>query len=355
MRDATDAGGVDVSSIPVGDERTPPVHVVAGIIKDARGRILLARRGDGRDLAGLWEFPGGKVEPGETPHEALARELREEIGIDIGAIDPLIAVPHAYPQKRILLDVHTVRSFTGRARGLEGQALAWVPRDRLHAYAMPAADRPVVAALLQPSVYLITPSPGADVDAFVASVEAALRGGMRRVQLRLDRTAVASAVEARALATQVARVVRDAGGELLLNGALLPELAQVFALAREIDAGVHLTSTQLHPFIARPDNFIAPIAASCHTLHDVRHADALGLDFAVLGPVHATPTHPDATPLGWLAFAALREQVALPIYALGGLQRADMADARAHGAQGIAAIRGLWPASAFAAPGGAAS
>ena len=136
--------------------------------------------------------------------------------------------------------------------------------------------------------------------------------------------------------------VRDAGGELLLNGALLPELTETFALARELGAGIHLTSIQLHALLARPDDLPAALAASCHTLDDLRRAEAIAVDFAVLGPVKPTATHPDATALGWNAFAAQREQVALPIYALGGLRRDDLRDARVHGAQGIAAIRGLW-------------
>src|SRR5690606_15564579 len=102
-----------------------------------------------RDLAGLWEFPGGKREPGETPEGALARELEEELGIRVEVGAPLITVPQAYPHKRLRLDVRRIRGWRGTPRGQEGQALAWVPPDKLPAYSMPPADRPVVAALLQ--------------------------------------------------------------------------------------------------------------------------------------------------------------------------------------------------------------
>src|SRR5688572_32259365 len=97
--------------------RADRVHVVAGVLRDVRGRILLARRTAGRDLAGAWEFPGGKVEPGETPEAALARELEEELGIRIGASTPLIRVPQAYAHKRIVLDVRVVATFDGTAHG----------------------------------------------------------------------------------------------------------------------------------------------------------------------------------------------------------------------------------------------
>ena len=138
-------------------EASAPIHVVAAVLRDARGRILLARRTDGRDLAGLWEFPGGKREPGETPEAALARELHEELGIDARVGAHLITVPQRYPDKRLRLDVRHVGRWTGEPRGRAGQALAWVPPHKLASYAMPPADIPVVAALLQPDRYAITP------------------------------------------------------------------------------------------------------------------------------------------------------------------------------------------------------
>ena len=124
------------------------VHVVAGVLRDARGRILLARRTEGRDLAGLWEFPGGKVEPGESPEDALVRELREELGVEAEVGAPVACVPLESPGRRLLLDVREV-AFSGLPRGLEGQALAWVPLRKLSDYPMPPADVPVVTELLR--------------------------------------------------------------------------------------------------------------------------------------------------------------------------------------------------------------
>ena len=126
------------------------IHVVAGVLRDARGRILLARRTEGRELAGLWEFPGGKVEPGESPEDALVRELREELGIEAVVGAPVACVPLESPGRRLLLDVREV-AFRGLPRGLEGQALAWVPLRKLVDYPMPPADLPVVAELLRRS------------------------------------------------------------------------------------------------------------------------------------------------------------------------------------------------------------
>jgi 8-oxo-dGTP diphosphatase len=313
----------------------PPVHVVAAVLRDRRGRILLARRTAGRDLAGAWEFPGGKVEPGESPEAALAREIDEELGIRIGASQPLICVPQAYAHKRIVLDVREVASYTGTPRGREKQALAWTPLDRLATYPMPPADRPVVAALTQPDRLLVTPEPGDDDERFVALVVLALAAGVRRVQLRARSLDDARRV---CLATRLDALCRGAGAQLLVNSDI--------ALAARLGCGLHLTSAQLRETVQRPLPPSVLVSAACHDGDDLRRAESLGLDFVLLGPVAPTPTHPRSPVLGWTGFAALREGVSLPIYALGGLAMDDLDVARRHGAQGIAAIRGLWPVAA---------
>ncbi|WP_372015838.1 Nudix family hydrolase [Pseudoxanthomonas sp. 10H] len=308
------------------------IHVVAGVLTDVRGRVLLARRGEDSDLSGLWEFPGGKREPGETSEQALVRELHEELGIEAEVGEALIEVPQEYPGKRLRLEVRAVRRWKGTPRGREGQALTWVAPDRLARYSMPSADVPVVGALRQPDRYLVTPEPGTDMASWRHSLQRALESGIERIQLRA-RSLPAEAYAA--LAREVADACRRAGVDLLLN--------RDVALAAELGAGVQLGSEQLAGVSARPLPEGQAVGASCHDLEDLRQAQALGCDFAVLGPVAATATHPGATPLGWDGFVALREQVALPIYAIGGLGPDDLAVARGHGAQGIAAIRGFWP------------
>lgn len=312
-------------------DRPKPVHVVAAVLRDARGRILLARRTAGRDLAGAWEFPGGKVEPGETALQALDRELHEELGIRVLGAEPLVAVPQAYPSKRIVLDVYSVTAFEGTPRGRERQALAWTPPEKLRDYPMPPADRPVVAALTSPARYLISPEPE-EPAAWLGKLEKALKGCIRRVQLR------ARGLPARTLA-DLAMDARTrchaAGAELLVNGEP--------GLAADLGLGLHLRSDQLMALQARPLPPGQLVGASCHDADELAQAERLGLDFAVLGPLRATESHPGATPLGWDRFAALREGVSLPIYALGGLRPSDVATARRHGGQGVAGIRAFWP------------
>ncbi|TCZ84584.1 Nudix family hydrolase [Lysobacter sp. N42] len=310
---------------PAKESRT--VHVVAGVIRDARGRILLARRTEGRDLAGLWEFPGGKREPGESDEAALVRELREELGIEARIGAPLIAVPQRYPDKRLVLDVRLVEAWQGPARGREGQALAWVPEERLARYPMPPADRPVVAALREPAYYFVTPPPDAG-DAWERALDRALAAGIRRIQLRGG--SPGSPDWRRRVEAALARC-REAGAQVLLNADV--------GLARALGTGLHLKAAQLAALPSRPLPDDLPVAASCHDAADLAHAERLGCDFAVLGHVAPTPSHPGLPPLGWAGFSGLRERASLPIYAIGGLGPADLDAARAHGAQGVAAIR----------------
>jgi 8-oxo-dGTP diphosphatase len=196
---------------------------------------------------------------------------------------------------------------------------------------MPPADRPVVAALTTPDRYLISAEPG-ERSAFLARLDRALAAGARRIQLRARELPA----EALAILARDAQIrCRAVGAQLLLNGE--PELAARLGL------GLHLRSAQLMALSSRPElPDRQPVAASCHDLDQLQQAERLGLDFVVLGPVRATDSHPGATPLGWDRFAALRESVSLPIYALGGMKPADVSTVRRQGGQGVAGIRGMW-------------
>lgn len=312
----------------------PAIPVVAGVLRDALGRVLLAQRTAGRAHAGLWEYPGGKVEADESPVAALARELHEELGIDIdqGRCRALIRIPFDYGARLIDLQVIEVDRFAGEPQGREGQAMRWCAAQELRNMPMPEADRPIAAALFDPACYAITPEPGADDAVFLADFSLLLNSGVRRVQLRarsLDE------VRLRRLANACADLARDAGVELLLNSAI--------ELARKLGLGLHLRAAQLADLGERPISKDLLLAASCHDAAELAMAEALGANFAVLGPVLSTRSHLDAEPIGWPGFAALRKRCGLPVYALGGLSRSDLTTARAHGAQGIAAIRGFWP------------
>jgi len=304
-------------------------HVVAGALFDAAGRVLLAQRPAHKDLPLTWEFPGGKCESGEAPAAALQRELHEELGIEIGEIEPVIAVPWDYGRAPFLLDVRRVRDFRGEPHGREGQALCWAALDELAAIDMPPADRPAVAALRLPPLYAITPEPTADD--FLPRLERLFAAGVRLVQLRAK---ALSDHALRAMAGRAAALAAAHGATLLLN-----DHAE---LARELGLGVHLSTASLRRATSRPLPPDRWLGASCHDAAELAHAAAIGADFAVLGPLAATASHPDAAPLGWGRFEELVAEAALPVYALGGVGPADLGAARAAGAQGVAGISAFW-------------
>jgi len=146
----------------VGDSRTPgePIiqHVVAAVMFDRDGRVLVTQRPAGKHMAGKWEFPGGKLEPGEARYQGLVRECREELDVDIDEAEPLISVRHRYPDREVLLDAWLVRSYRGVARGLDGQKLSWVEPDGLARVDLLEADTPIVTAIRLPRLARVLPS-----------------------------------------------------------------------------------------------------------------------------------------------------------------------------------------------------
>ncbi len=301
---------------------TDVLHVAAAVVRDGNGRILITQRAKHAHQGGLWEFPGGKLEAGETPQQALVRELREEVGIEVKTAQPLIKVRHDYGDRRVLLDVWSVNEFDGEAWGCEGQALQWIAPQQLSDFAFPAANLPIIKAALLPSYYGILE--GNSVEQVLARCQQFLQAGVSLIQLRLKSLPLESR---QSLAQQVLTICQQHAVKVLLNSDLV--------LADFQGDGVHLSSQALQACQQRPEGLVG---ASCHTLEELRLAEKLALDFAVLAPIQPTTTHPDANPLGWQPMRALIEQVNLPVYALGGLRLDDLDQALANGAHGLAGI-----------------
>lgn len=305
------------------------LHVVAAVIRGGDGRILLAQRPANKHQGGKWEFPGGKVEPDETSSVALCRELHEELGIEAIGLHPLIKVRHIYPERAVLLDVWEVSAFTGEPHGREGQPIAWFDAEQLPLLEFPPANYPIITAARLPGLCLITPEP-ADSEMFLLELEASLQAGVRLLQFR----AKSLSTEQYAVLAQAAiALAHRYGAKVILNSppVMLPAAD-----------GLHLTSQQLASGVKPVLATGKWLSAACHDAGELEMAANLGVDFAFLAPVMPTLTHPEAQSLGWDAFAGLVENVNFPVYALGGLQPADMQQARTFGGQGIAAIRSLW-------------
>lgn len=313
---------------------TKLIHVAAAVITDASGNILIAKRPDDKHQGGLWEFPGGKVETGEPVVEALARELDEELGIQLTHSRPLIKVPYHYPDKSVLLDVHVVDSFEGQPFGREGQPVQWVSPTELDGYAFPAANKPILSAALLPPRLMIT----ADVD----SVEAL----SQQLERQLQSVSEQGAVMLRAPKLdepQLVEAIKKASSLCKKHGRLLiVNTGLALAEAQSLPA-VHLSSPRLQALGSRAEFKGRWLGASCHNLAELQMAVDKGLDYVTLSPVQPTASHPDQSELGWSQFIELANAVPLPVYGLGGLVEADLQQVWQSGGQGIAAIRAWWP------------
>ena len=304
------------------------VRVAAGVLRQPDGRVLLAQRPPGKIAAGRWEFPGGKIEAGETPRVALERELHEEIGIQVVAARPLLRLRHAYTERTVELDTWLIEGWQGEPRGLEAQALAWVQPQRIREYDVLEADGPIIDALRLPAELPITPDL-ADGQALVHAVHALSASGFRLIRLRAPR-----------LSDQAyAKVVASCGPRLrAIGGGLLVDRAQAGCLEMPGVAGLQLTVQSLarerQPRLA-PGQWLL---ASCHNVAELAQACRLDADALVIGPVRETATHPGAKGLGLQGFAKLAAQANRPCYALGGLGPQDREAVFAHGGQGVAGI-----------------
>lgn len=306
------------------------VEVAAAVLQRPDGTFLLAQRPADKIWAGYWEFPGGKVEAGETAHDALVRELHEELGIEVLTAYPWLTRVFTYPHATVRLSFFRVTEWRGELYPHEGQQFSWQQAQDVRVSPVLPANAPILRALELPALYAISNVAELGVESFLIKLQAQLDAGLQLIQLREKNL---TPERLRELAVRTVAMAHAAGAKVLINGDL--------ALAQEVGAdGVHLTSLQLAELTERPS--VAWCAASCHTDEELQRAQRLGCDFAMLSPVLPTQSHPGAAHLGWERFAALAAGSSIPVYALGGLTRADMSTAWQRGAHGIALLRQAW-------------
>ena len=302
---------------------TETVEVAAAVIERPDGSILLAQRPAGKVYAGWWEFPGGKVEAGEPAAHALVRELHEELGIDVRTAYPWLTRMHVYEHATVRLNFFRVVEWHGEPHGREAQAFVWQHPGAPMVEPMLPANAPVLQALALPQEYAVTDAEHLGRDVILARLAVRLKEGLGLIQLR-DR----NLPDREGFARAVVGLARSHQAKVLINGG--PPLGD----------GIHYTARQLMSLEKKAPAGLT--AASCHTRAELDRAMALELDFAVLGPVKPTASHPGAATLGWEGFAAIAAGASLPVYAIGGLRRADLPAARRAGAHGIAMISGSW-------------
>lgn len=307
-----------------------PVDVAAGVLIRSDGRVLLASRPEGKPYASYWEFPGGKVEPGESIAAALARELHEELSIRIAAAHPWVVRVFDYPHARVRLHFFRVFAWSGALQASEHQDFGFFSPRVLPVGPLLPATVPVIRWLDLPPVCAISAAATLGRARFLRALESALERGLKLLQFREpaltthDATSVFSDVLAR---------VRDAGAIVLINSRHDRRLW-------ERADGVHLTAVDVARIRQRPEH--SWVTASAHSNAEIERAVALDVDALLVGPVQPTTTHPERPALGWNAFADLVANSPVPAYALGGLNLNDLGNAMCQGAHGIASLSGVW-------------
>lgn len=298
------------------------VTEVAAAVIERPGEFLLAQRPEGKPYSGYWEFPGGKIEPSEDPRTALARELHEELGIVVREAAPWITRVYAYTHATVRLHFFRVTAWDGEPQPLEDQAIAWQRVGHPDVSPMLPANAPVLAALALPEVMVVSSAEEHGLDDWIAALFKAVVAEPLLVQIReksWDRQRVQHLLS-RALAR-----AEPFGSRIVVNSdcGAYPQAT-----------GVHLSAKALMQAKERPA--LSLVGASCHDERELDRAAEVGVDYVVVGPVKPTPSHPQATPLGWERFAELVRDRPMPAYAIGGLRRGDIAEARRFGAHGVA-------------------
>jgi len=296
----------------------------------------LSRRPADVHQADLWEFPGGKLESGETVRQALFRELNEELALTVKSAKPLIKIYHEYEEHSVLLDVWQINSWdmsSADDRGQQGQKIEWVDISSLGARDFPAANRAIIKSVQLSDFYLICPEPEADNKNYINKFKACISAGVRLFQLRFSENSYYDRHED--LIVELLELCKSSRSRLLINS--LPDYAVKIGAH-----GVHLNSERLLQFYERPLDEKFLVSASCHNSTELEHACKIDVDFAVLSPVNKTSSHESAKPLGWDKFKNLVEPVNIPVYALGGMRADDMKKFCEFGAQGVSGLSGVW-------------
>jgi len=307
----------------------PLIQVACGVLVNDAGEVLVAQRPEGKIAAGKWEFPGGKIEAGESPQQALTRELREELGVEVRAARRLIRFRHDYADRIVVLDTWLVRQFDGEPHGRERQQLEWVRPEMLQSLDILPTVPPIALALRLPQHYVFTP-PNAGESLIRARLPLLPRGSLLRLRIMaLDDKSYAQ------LAARLLPLAGDCGIGLILDRR--PQLATELGAA-----GWHATERALQRYRTRPIAKSLWFGASVHDAAGMAAALRLKADFVVLGPVLPTASHAQAPGLGWERWQELRGDSRQPVYAIGGIGPPQLEQAQAHGAQGVAGIRAYW-------------
>jgi len=300
------------------------IEVAVGVIRNGRN-VLVGQRLVKDLYFEKWEFPGGKLESGESAETALKRELLEELNIQVTKATPLILLEHDYPDRQVRLHVYEVTHYEGEPIGKEGQQIKWVLPKECSKPDFLAANEPIVNAIALPEIILIT-----DFDRY--SFKSTLKVIKRYTCL--EQPIMVQVRESEASEQKLAKYL--AGIRLVSNAIVLLNGDPVTAKKLGYD-GVQLNKHRAKNYKNRSELNIQWVGISCHNEEEIDHANTIG-DFAFISPVLETVSHPGIEPLTWAGFRQFNSKANLPCYALGGVSVDKISTARDYGGQGIAGI-----------------
>jgi len=308
------------------------IRVAVGVIRNHENEVLVSRRKPNTHLGNMLEIPGGKVEQGEQPLEALKRELEEELAIQVVDATQLIQVPYQYSKCSLLLDVFEVHEFTGTIKSNEGQDVFWKSIAKLNDAEFPEANSGILRAIKLPKIFPVTPNYSDDQNYFEHFENIVSDKDIEIIQLRSHDLEEA---EYNLLAKRCAELCKKHSVKLVLN-------REISSIENLEYSGVHLTSENLNRLTKRPLADEVLVGASCHNAKEIEKANTLKLDYVFIGAVNEKNNVNNHKKLGWDGFAALAKECAIPAYAIGGMLRSDTTSCGEYGAQGVAAIRSFW-------------
>lgn len=306
------------------------IDVAVGVLIKAQ-KVLVGQRLVQDRYYQKWEFPGGKLDAGERPIDALSRELHEELGVQVCSARPLITLKHDYPDRLVRLFVFLIDEFSGEPKGMEGQAVKWVYPAECQQLDFLAANTAIVNAIELPAFHIISNIKLYGLKHSLATLKYYQKKSADRFALHL-REPDLSLSECQEYLGMFREVANSA--LVFLND----DPDKAFELGFD---GVHLNRKRSQQYDSRQQLPKFWVGASCHDLMELKHAQEIA-DFAFISPVGQTSSHPKIEPLGWPVFAELVKSAKLPCYALGGLGEHDINQAYLHGGQGIAAISNVW-------------
>ncbi len=305
------------------------IEASVGILFNQHSDLLMAERPKPKTWNGWWEFPGGKIELGESPEQALKRELKEEIGISVVDFKKWIIKKYKYEDYDVVLHFYKITSWSGNLEAKEKQKLTWVRLKKIDVSPILPANEFIFKAIALPEIYAITNAYECSGD-FLVKLTNKLNDGIKLIQIREKAMHRKGFLD---IAKKIIDITKKFDAKVLINSDI--------ELAYKLNAdGVHLNSIMLNNLSDLPKDLI--IGGSCHKDSDIEKAIELDLDFITLSPIKKTKSHPKAQLLGWDSFGKIIEKYNMPTYALGGMTKADVGNALNYGGVGIASQRAIW-------------